>query len=207
MFQYLLIDYYISWGKKFVLCRYPDFVGFQSGCEATEYAINWVCIKFSPLLFGNVDVASWAKNAECGNIGFSTMEYLIWCCMFECHCEGVIAYVVGVLMHLRPEAVWDAHVSEHCYCMLMGGVIISLGHSVLLLGIWCRDSKGYSLWVEPVMEVGVQELSSTIKLYGPDFVSSKCLEFSYQWDNLVFGVTLIFQKTLPSGLAAIIYDS
>ena len=146
MFQYLLIDYYVSWGDKFVLCRYPDFVGFQSGCEAAEYAINWVCIKFSPLLFGNVDMASWAKNVECGNIGFSTMEYLVWCCMFECHCGGVIAYIVGVLMHLMPEAVRDAHVFEHCYRMLMGGVIISLGHSILLLGIWCLVQRFQGLF-------------------------------------------------------------
>ena len=104
-----------------------------------------MCIELSPLLFGNVDVASQAKNVECGNIGFSTMEYLIWCCVFECHCGGVIVYIVGVLMCLRPEAVQDAYVFELRYRMLMGSAIISLGHSVLLLGIWCRDFKGYSL--------------------------------------------------------------
>ena len=62
-------------------------------------------IELSPLLFGNVDVALQAKNVERGNVGFSTVEYLIWCCAFECHCGGAIAYVVGVLMCLRPEVI------------------------------------------------------------------------------------------------------
>ena len=50
-------------------------------------------IEFSPLLFGNADMASQAKNAEYGDVGFSIMEYLMWCCAFECHCGGAIAYV------------------------------------------------------------------------------------------------------------------